>query len=219
MQRRVSAVPAAIDASAPREINSAKPGPARPLTLIGINLPRAMIRLSPKVAHVVEATLDAQLQQAQLILRPNRSWSWHANLMLLASLAALSLTIASGFLWHGIWLVLPFTLLELSALYLCLRYLVRRDQLQEVITFSADQVVIERGRHAVQECHTFSRYWAHFCVVPAALPGYDKRIAIRSHGKEQEIGRFLSAADKQDLVDHLRAIVAAFQRITSEPRT
>ena len=130
--------------------------------------------------------------------------------MLLASLAVISLAIATGFLLHGMWLIAPFTLLELSVVYLCLRYLVRRNQQQEVITFSADEVLIERGRRSAEESHTFNRYWAHFCVIAPVLPGRDPRIAIRASGREQEIGGFLSAADKEVLIVHLRAIVASF---------
>ena len=164
---------------------------------------------------MVQVSVDAHIPCAQIVLRPNQSWTWRANLVLLGTLATLSLAIAMGFLIHGMWLILPFTVLELMAIYFCLHYLVRRNQCQEVITFSADEVVIERGRVAAEEAHRYNRYWAHFCVIAPVLPGRDKRIAIRSHGRELEIGSFLSAADKQTLVERLRDIVLALQPISA----
>ena len=168
---------------------------------------------------MVEAVLETQRQRAQIVLRPNQSWSWRANLALLASLSVLSLTIATGFLLHGMWPILPFTLLELTVVYFSLRYLVARNQRREVITFSADEVTIERGRRGAQERHTFNRYWAHFSVTTPALPRRERRIAIRSHGREQEIGGFLNATDKAELVEHLQTIIAEFRAINAPQHT
>lgn len=163
---------------------------------------------------MVKANVDSGAQWAQIVLRPNQSWSWRANLALLATLTGISLTIAGAFLLKGLWLVLPFSILEMTVLYFCLRYLVIRNQRQEVITFSSDEVVIERGRRRAEESLSYNRYWAHFCVIPSALPGRDPRIAIRSHGRETEIGGFLSEPDKRALVQHLRDIVALLKSPT-----
>ncbi len=47
-----------------------------------------------------------------IILRPNHSWSWRANVLFLCILMGVSMSIAIGFLFAGAWGILPFSILE-----------------------------------------------------------------------------------------------------------
>ena len=150
----------------------------------------------------------------QVVLRPNRSWTWRANLALLGTLAAVSLTIATAFALQGAWLILPFTLVELTLVALCMHYCVRRAYQQEVLHFTAEELVVEKGSRSVRERWTFERFFTRFSVHPASFPGHRKRVCVRSQQAEVEIGDFLRDDEKDELIDTLRRMI---QRLDSAP--
>ena len=158
---------------------------------------------------MVESWIKPQLDEAHIVLRPNRSWTWRANLGLFYTLAFVSLTIGVSFLAKGLWMILPFNLLELCVLFLCLRYLLRRTRRREVITFTDAEVRIECGTDAPEQITTFVRHWAQIHVIPPQ-PAKRRRIAIRSRDHEQDIGAFLNDDDQALLLVELRQIVRLF---------
>lgn len=156
---------------------------------------------------MVSADYDATSRTGRIILQPNRSWTWQANLVFLAGLALISLTIALIFLLGGYWMILPFTLLELAAVTAAFYWCVRATHRQEVLTFSEDELLIERGIRAPEQRHVFKRLFARIFVRRPRHPWYETRIAVRSHGREVEIGDFLNPDDKKALVTELRRMV------------
>jgi uncharacterized membrane protein len=165
------------------------------------------MRLDHREDPMVSADYDAASRTGRIILQPNRSWTWRANLVFLAGLALLSLTIALIFLLGGYWMILPFTLLELAVVATALYWCVRATHRQEVLTFSVDELLIERGIRAPEQRHVFKRLFARIFVRRPRHPWYDTRIAVRSHGREVEIGDFLGPDDKKALVIELRRMV------------
>jgi uncharacterized membrane protein len=57
---------------------------------------------------MVQAQIDDQSHTGQIILSPNASWSWKANLYVLYTLMAISLTVGIGFAIMGAWMILPY---------------------------------------------------------------------------------------------------------------
>jgi uncharacterized membrane protein len=158
---------------------------------------------------MVSADFDDVSRTGRIVLRPNRSLSWRANVAFLSGLSVVSLTIAFSFLLGGYWMILPFSLLELAFLGLCLHWVVRRTHRQEVLTFSDDELLIEAGMDRPERRHVFKRLFARFCVRKPRHPWYGTRIAVRSHGEEVEIGDFLTVEDKATLIAELRRMVGA----------
>lgn len=158
---------------------------------------------------MIEARIDDRSHTGRIILRPNASWSWRANVWLLYTLAGLSFTIGIGFMLMGAWLILPYSFLEMSVLALCIYHCVRQCNRLEVITVSEHEVKIESGVRGPEESHKYHRLWAKFLVKSPRHPWDPATVSIRSHGKEQEIGSFLSRPDKALLVTHLRRVVPA----------
>ena len=156
---------------------------------------------------MVSADYDATNRTGRIILQPNRSWTWQANVVFLGGLALVSLTIALIFLLGGYWMILPFTLLELAAVTAAFYWCVRATHRQEVLTFSEDELLIERGIRAPEQRHVFKRLFARIFVRRPRHPWYATRIAVRSHGREVEIGDFLNPDDKKALVTELRRMV------------
>lgn len=148
----------------------------------------------------------------QIVLRPNNSMSWRATQYFLGTLMTVSFVVAFAFTFNGYWVILPFTTLEMSVLAACMYYIARRGHIQEVVRFSPDEVVIEVGRKRPERCHRWQRFFTKVLVNQPRHPWYPKRVALRCRDEEQEIGGFLSSDEKHELIDALRAMVAAADR-------
>lgn len=142
-----------------------------------------------------------------IVLRPNQSWTWRYNLYLLYTLLTVSLVMGAFFIYVGAWVILPFSLLELSVLLACMYYCLRRAQRQEVITVTEDHVTVEQGRQKPEASKQFIRFWSQFIVTPARHPWSACQVSIRSHGEELELGDFLNKEDKTLLVNELKRVV------------
>ncbi len=156
---------------------------------------------------MVETRIDNESQLATIVLRPNNSASWRFNIAIVASLAFIAFCISSYFALQGLWLVFPFAGLEISFLFICLYLRMRANIKTEVISFDASTVVIERGRYQAEKTWKYYRMWAKFFVREPTRRGYPKKIFIRSHGKELELGSFLNKQDKELLIKDLKHVV------------
>ena len=156
---------------------------------------------------MVEAHIDDNTRTGKIVLRPNRSWTWKANLYLLFTLFAVSITIGLGFLLAGAWVILPFSLIEMAAVSGCIYYCVRQCNRQEVITVTEHQVRIEHGIRSPERAWDYHRLWAHFLVQTPRHPGDSAIVSIRSHGKNLELGNFLNQQDKSILIAALKRLV------------
>ena len=142
-----------------------------------------------------------------IVLKPNNSATWRFNMMVVVSLAVIGFLISTFFLLQGLWMIAPFSGLEVLLLLGCL-YLCARSNIQtEVIKFSPDKVIIEQGRTFAEKSWEYHRSWAKIFVRKPAHWGHPEQIVIRSHGKELELGSFLNKDDKETLVKKLRNII------------
>ena len=153
---------------------------------------------------------DEHERIGQIILRPNRSWTWRSNTYFIGTLLTISAIVATTFALRGFWLVLPFSALEMSALIGCLYVCVRRTHAQEVLTFSADELIVEMGHRRPERIYRFARFFTRFLVEPARHPWYRNQIAILARDERVEIGRFLPQDEKSLLVKQLRLMVHRF---------
>lgn len=150
-----------------------------------------------------------------IVLKPNNSATWRFNMMVVASLAVIGLLISTFFLVQGLWLIAPFSGLEILALLMCL-YLCTRSNIQtEVIKFSPDKVIVEQGRTFAEKSWEYHRTWAKIFVRKPKHRGHPDQIVIRSHGKELELGSFLNKDDKEALVKKLRHIINRLSDVTA----
>jgi uncharacterized membrane protein len=156
---------------------------------------------------MIACDFDNEATAARIILRPNRSWTWRANAWFVATLMTISLIIATTLTAQGFWMVLPFTILEMSVLTGCLYYCVRRTHTTEVLNLSRDELVFERGIHRPKVRFSFERYFTRFFVKPARHPWYRKKIELKCRDQALEVGQFLSEEEKDQLVRELRNII------------
>ena len=94
---------------------------------------------------MIESRINEETRATVLVLRPNNSLTWRLNLVLLLVIAAVSMAIALSFLIAGAWVILPFSVIELTLLALCIHYVAKQCARQEVITISEYEVVVEMG--------------------------------------------------------------------------
>ncbi len=149
--------------------------------------------------------------EVQLVIRPNQSWTWRANLYFLYVLFAVSLTIGITFTLGGYWVVLPFTFLELGTQLACLWYCVRRGYRQQVITVRPEKVQVEFGHFSNGPKKTlervFDRFHTRFHVEPPAHPWRNKCVYVRSRDERLQIGGFLTSEELDSLIRQLREVV------------
>ena len=144
---------------------------------------------------------------AQFVIRPNRSLSRRGNQLFFLTLFCTSFIIAGAFTAMGMWIILPFAGFEMLclgiALYCCAHRLSRR----ETVVVDGDEVRVSSGHEKPEHSCTFQRAWVQVVLSSSRHHGGTRRLWIRSHGRQIEIGSFLNDADKGALARALdRAI-------------
>jgi uncharacterized membrane protein len=132
--------------------------------------------------------------------RRNNSLSSSGRLLVFSLILAVSLGIAIGFsLVLGAWPILPFAGLEMAVLYGAFRYMDRHAFDYERVTIRGSSVGIEVHEGRRVKRLELNRYWAK--VICAAN---GSRLALRSHGREIELGRHLCEEQRLEMARDLR---------------
>ena len=132
------------------------------------------------------------------VARRNNSLSSTRRFLVFVFIFVVSVGIASAFAYFGAWLILPFAGLEMLVLYLAFRYVERHAADYELIEIDGDQVKIEWFEGGNTRSETLSRHWARVVVDRGG-----SRLALRSHGRELEIGSGMSDAQRLELAQAL----------------
>lgn len=156
---------------------------------------------------MVSAEFDGERQTGQIVLQPNHSWTWRANLYFLATLFVISFGIALMFLFQGFWMILPFAGLEMAGLTWAMYYCVRKTHRQEVLHFSMDEVIVESGVNKVEKQHRFKRFFTRIRVEAPSGSRRTQRIAIAEREHNVEVGQFLTDDEKNTLIKELRYMI------------
>jgi uncharacterized membrane protein len=118
------------------------------------------------------------------VARRNNSLSSAGRQLVFIFLFVVSVGIACAFAAAGAWLILPFAGIEMLVLYAAFRYVDRRAADYERIAIVGDKVEVEICEVGRAQNYEFNRCWAQLL---ASRDG--GRLALRSHGREVEIGR------------------------------
>ena len=156
---------------------------------------------------MVRAQFDVDRQTGLIVLQPNQSFSWRANIYFLATMFTVSFAIAIAFLLQGIWMIMPFAGLEMLLLAAALYYCVRKTHRQEVLRFSMDEVVIESGVNKIEQEHRFRRYFTRVQVEKPGGSRRTQRIAIAERSHNVAVGEFLTEDEKNTLIRELRLMI------------
>jgi uncharacterized membrane protein len=149
-----------------------------------------------------EGAGNQEVGEFTLFTRRLNSFSLRGSGIVFASLAAFSLIVAVVFAALGAWLILPFAGLEAMALYLAFSWAARHSDDSESLVIRGDMVALAVREQAQTRCYEFNRVWARLVVDRRAR---DVRLALRSHGNEVEVGRYLDSDGRQMLARELRS--------------
>jgi uncharacterized membrane protein len=132
--------------------------------------------------------------------RRNNSLSSSGRLLVFGFILTVSLGIATGFfLILGAWPILPYAGLEMGVLYLAFRYMDRHAADYERIRIRGTSVAIEVHEGASVTHLELNRHWAKVVCEPDG-----SRLALRSHGREIQVGRHLSEEQRLEMAQDLR---------------
>jgi uncharacterized membrane protein len=118
-----------------------------------------------------------------------------------AVLCLASLAVAVGFLVHGIWLVLAFSLVELALVGLALLVHARHATDHERIALSESGLLVTRVQADRRELTRLDPLWTRVVV-----PDERRRtlIQLESRGVKVEIGRFVDDSRRRQVACELR---------------
>lgn len=122
-------------------------------------------------------------------------------------LTVVCLTIALSFFSLGLWLVLPFSGLEIFVVGIVVGYTIRRSDDYEIILVTDEYVVVtkQKGRSTRQE--KFQRGWVRVHLQPGATRLQPNRLIIGSHGRFVEIGKEATQGAREELASRLNRIL------------
>jgi uncharacterized membrane protein len=145
---------------------------------------------------------------------PHCSLSVRAALLFFGSLCCVSFMIAGLMALRGFWPVLPFAGLEMILLGWALWTSMQRRHHRETITVTDANVSVEvRDReHSVQL--VFPRHWAQVKLRRPASRLHPSRLTIESHGRQCELGNFLTEAERRGLALRLQGLIG---RVNESP--
>ncbi len=140
----------------------------------------------------------------RFVLSPNCSISWRELVLFYIFTCVVALAIGVFFTLQGLWLVLPFSGLEMLALGFALYLTSRKVNRKEVITLDQRRTRIEKGVQQIDKSWEFETPWIRLVDEPASRPGRPRKLAIGSHGNYVEVGDFLDNSEKDRLAFQLK---------------
>lgn len=157
--------------------------------------------------------LQSDAARTYIELLPNRSASWKQMMALISVVAVISLGIAVFWVVQGAWVVMPFTLLELSLLLWVVFRVSSDSSIREVVTISDDVVKVEKGRRAPEQCWDFSRKETSVEIVNARHSLSPPQVKIKSAEQKVIIGEKLNIADVNKLIACLKSAHIPLSRV------
>ena len=140
-------------------------------------------------------------------ITPNRSISWRGNLIFVFLVSVPLTIIALGFLYVGAPIILPFAGLEILLVLTALYFVFKDANRKEILTFTPEKLIIEKGRLRPETTTEFVREGAYVFVEKATHPWYPLHIVISSKGERVPIGDFLTEEDKKILIEKMDEII------------
>jgi len=145
---------------------------------------------------------------------PNCSLSVRGAVMFFGSLCFVSFAIAGMLAVQGYWPILPFAGLEMVALGWALKVsLARRFHRQTIIVTDTAVSVASQDRSYCAQV-VFPRHWSQVKLRRPASRLHPSRLTIESHGRQCELGSFLTEEERHGLALRLQRLVG---RINESP--
>jgi len=140
-----------------------------------------------------------------MTLRPRRSADPRVAYTLCGILAGIWMTAGIYFTTLGGWPIMGFFGAEFIFIAAMVHIFIRRTEVVETVEITAKDVIVQRKELGREESKAFPAYWAQIDFSGSATQ--NATLKIGSHGEHIEIGRFLSAADKDRIAWKLDTVL------------
>ncbi|MDH3635744.1 MAG: DUF2244 domain-containing protein [Gammaproteobacteria bacterium] len=140
----------------------------------------------------------------RIVLSPNCSISWHELVIFYLFTCVIAIAVGLFFTLQGMWLVLPFSGLEMLALGIGLYVTSRKVYRKEVITLDPDRTRVEKGVQRVVQSWEFKTPWVRIIDETTGTRNPARRLAIGMRGTAVEVGSFLANSEKDELAFKLK---------------
>jgi uncharacterized membrane protein len=140
----------------------------------------------------------------RFVLSPNCSISWRELLLFYCLTCAVALAVGLFFTLQGLWLVLPFSGLEMLALGIGLYVTSRKVYRREVITLDPECTRIEKGVQRADQIWEFKTAWVRVVDEYRGGRGARRKLTIGMSGESVEVGSFLANWEKDALAFQLK---------------
>jgi uncharacterized membrane protein len=148
---------------------------------------------------------------------PNCSLSIRGAQGFFACACMVPLTVGVVLALKGFWLVLPFAGLELVVLGWALNVCLERRFHRQTIVVTDTQVRIESRARAAHSQVVFPRHWAQVKLRRPAARLHPSRLTIESHGRQCELGSFLTEEERRGLALRLHRLIGRVNETPSWP--
>ncbi len=160
-----------------------------------------------QTSELASAISETQDTVTTLVVSPNLSMSWRANLMLVAAIAFVCVGSALVWAYFGLWMVLPFAGLEVLFVTACLYVTVRKLSVKEVITVGSEEIRLEWGLYEPQRSVTLPRHWSTLDYQCDDNPFEVGSLTVGAHGKHYPLGLSLGRDEKRILYRELHQLL------------
>ncbi len=137
-------------------------------------------------------------------IRPNCSLSVRGARVFFASACLVPFGMGGVFAWKGFWPILPFAGLEMALLAWALKVSLERRFHRQTITVTEAQVRVESCDERGSAQVVFPRHWAQVKLRRPAARLHPSRLTIESHGRQYELGGFLTEEERRGLALRLQ---------------
>ena len=146
----------------------------------------------------------------KVTFKPNSALSTSNKQKVLILLTLLPCVIGIAFAYLGAWLILPFVGLELLALVYAFYYVNKHEADYESISIENDTLTIERCIADKISKEVINSYWVK--IVKHELANGELHLYLQSHGKETEVGRYLTRKQRELLAKQLQQRTGILKR-------
>ena len=148
--------------------------------------------------------MDAPLS---IEIRPNCSLTVRGARLFFASACVMPFGMGGFLALKGFWPILPFAGLEMLLLAWALKVSLERRLHSQTITVTESDVSVESRRRTNTERVVFPRHWAQVKLRRPAASLHPSRLTIESHGRQCELGSFLTEEERRGLALRLTRLV------------
>lgn len=146
----------------------------------------------------------------RVTFKPNSALTPAGKQKVVALLTIIPCLVGLGFAVIGAWLILPFVGLEIVALGYAFYYINNHENDYESITIDGDSLVVQRSIAQQISQQVVNPYWVK--VVRHELANGELHLYLQSHGKDIEVGRYLTRKQRELLAKQLQQRTGSFSK-------